>query len=963
MIYFILYRKKTTKEQVPLNFISGDEVGATRRVAPTIRIIAFFMALFLGACVGIKHADIGIEDEKAVRLVKEGAKLYGKGKYEEALGKFSDAEKEASLPKDKIKIADILTKGGFVLFEKKLFKTALSYYERSLEINRALDNKPGLVNNYSYIAKIYADIGKYEDGIEYFEYALKIQKELNDKPGIVHNLNNVANLYSYLGNYQESIRLLNQALKISEEIKDPTQTAKTLINLGTINLNLRNYETSIEHLNRAFKVADEAKKENLKANALEIMGVVYRQQGDYEKALDNYERALKINQKLGLKPETALNLSIIGELYKGLGRYEEALKHLRESLEISEASKDKLITAINLNYMGEVKYKQKDYREALRFYDSSLRIFEELGFKDGIGRILTNIAYLKGEMKEWDTAIENFDKAISIYKDLGDREWVRIALFGKGVYSEEKGDMVSAEKNYKEAVDIFESIREDVAGGKEAEQIFSDVNVKIYERLVSLLIRLGKKEEALEYVERSRSKTLRDTFLRSGISSSDERTRGLLDRFDRLFRREASINYELVKEKSKPTPNSEKIDNLVRTLAKTREEFMQITFQLKTEHPNIYKLLSIQPGTFLDLKQKNRLPSDTIFVEYFVTEKETYIFLASEKDLIVKRVSITKDELNKLTTLFRVLIEENKSLPTNDWRDDGSDDYKNNIKPLKDISIHLYHYLIEPVEDEIREVETVAIIPFGSLNYLPFHALGREKSNGGLEFLIEKKNLVYFASTSISYLDATLANGKKRKIGTVVAFGNPDLGEPELVLPYSEEEVLTIKKMFPNATVFLRKDATKSNFKNSWGRHEIIHLAAHGLIQEEPSILLAPLGSGSLTLRDITGLPPARNTHLVVLSACDAAIDPNGSTPTGAGLNSVAFAFSMVGTPSIIATLWRVNDRATFELMTGFYKNLKMEGKFNYEALRKAQLDMLKRSDKYGQPFYWAPFILLGVWR
>lgn len=935
----------------------------SRRKIINSHSIIILIALSLTACVAGNQSYIKIKDEKALQLVREGAVLYDKEKYEEALEKLSEAGGQANLPEDKIKIADILSKGGFGLLEKKLFKISLSFYEHSLELNRILDNKPGLVSNYSYIGKIYTDIGKYEGGIEYFEKALKIQEELNNKSGIAQSLNNIANLYSYLGEYQKSVEFLNQALEISEETKDSAQVAKTLINLGTINFRLRNYQISIAYLDRAFKIADMAKEENLKAYSLNLIGVVNRSQGNYERALDNYRRALNINKNLGLKAEIATNLSIIGEIYKELGRYDEALEYLQQSLDIAEASKDNLITAVNLNLIGEVKYKQEAYGEALNLYNSSLTIFQELGFKTGIARSFNSIGYLKGDTKEWDSAIENLDKAVSIYKDLGDREWIRVSLFGRGVYSEQKGDLVSAEKNYKEAVDVFESIREDVAGGEDAQQLFSDVNVKTYERLVSLLLRLGKKEEALGYIERSRSKTLRDTFLKSGISSSDEKTRGLLSQYDELSRKEASINFELAKEKSKPSNNSEKIDNLVKTLAKTGREFSHVTYELKTKHYGVYNLLGIQPGTFLDLEKKKRLPANAVFVEYFTTDKDTYIFLISDKELVVKRVSVTKEELNKSVVLFRDLINKNKSVPTDYWRDDGSDKYRNNIKPLKEMATRLYHYLIEPIEDEIRGVEIVAIVPFGSLHYLPFHALGKDTTDGRFEFFVEKKKLVYLVSASTNYLDTILSNGQRKGIGTVVAFGNPDLGEPELSLPYSEEEVLTIKKTFPDTTVFLKKDATKNNFKNSWGEHEIIHLAAHGLIQEEPTILLAPLGSGSLTLRDITGMPPTKNIRLMVLSVCKGAIDYNERSPVEAELNSMAMAFSSAGVPSVIATLWEVNDRATSDLMSSFYKNLKTEGKFDYEALRKAQIDMLKRSDKYGQPFYWAPFILVGVWK
>ncbi len=746
-----------------------------------------FIALFLSACIAVKQPETKIKDENLVRLVKEGASLYDKGKYQEALQKLSQAEKEAKLSQDKIEIADILLKGGFALSEKKLFTTALSYYERSLQIYRASDNKPRLARNYNYIGKVYSDIGKYEEGIKYFEEALKVQKELNDKSGVAHELNNIANLYSYLGSYQESIRLLNQALGISEEIKDSTQTTKTLINLGTIYFRLRNYRTSIEYLNRAFKIADEAKEENLKAEALNAIGVVYREQGNYEKALDNYKRALKINKNLKLKYEIAINLSIIGELYKELGRYDDALRYLQQSLDMTKEPKNNLMTAIIMSYIGEVRFKQGNYKEALNLYNESSRMFEELGAKDRIARSFNHIGYVEGEIKQWDAATENFDKAIAIYKDLGDREWIRISLFGKGLYSEQKGDLAAAEKNYKEAVDVFESIREDVVGGEEGRQIFSDVNVKIYEKLVSLLIRQGKTEEAFEYIQRSRSKSLRDNLLKSGISSFDDNIRGQLRRYDELSKREASLNYELVREKSRLSPNQKKIENLSRTLAKTREEFNQLDSQLEKEYPRVYGVLGISPQNLYALREQGKLPSNFSILQYFIAEDETYIFTASQSGLTVKSATIKKEDLNGMVSDFRRLTFESNSLGADKLKL-GIEDIAKNKKLLDELSGSLYEYLVKPVKSDIEDIEIVGIVPFGILNYLPFHALVEQKADGESEFFLEQKNVVYL--TNVDQLHIVSRNGNREGFKGIAAFGNPDLDDPKWNLPYSEKEVL-----------------------------------------------------------------------------------------------------------------------------------------------------------------------------
>ncbi len=787
-----------------------------------------------------------------------------------------------------------------------------------------------------------------------------MQKELNDKSATAHELNNVANLYSYLGNYQESIKFLNQALEISEEIRYPTQTAKTLINLGTIYFRLRNYQKSIEYLNRAFKIADEAKEENLKAEALNAIGVVYREQGNYEKALDNYQRALKINKNLKLKYESAINLSTIGELYKELGRYDDALRYLQQSLDMTKELKSNLMTAIVMSYIGEVRFKQDNYKEALNLYNESSRMFEELGAKDRIARSFNHIAYTEGERKEWDDAIRNFDRAIGIYRDLGDREWIRISLFGKGLYSEQKGDLGAAEKDYKEAVDVFESIRENVVGGEEGQQIFSDVNVKIYEKLVSLLIRQGKTEEAFEYIQRSRSKSLRDNLLKSGMSSYDDNIRGQLRRYDELSKREASINYELVREKSKLSPNREKIENLSRTLAKTREEFNQLDSQLRNQYPRVYSMLGISPQNLYALREQGKLPSNFSILQYFIAEDETYIFTVSQSGLTVKSVSIKKEDLNKIVSDFRRLISESNSLVT-DKQKPTVDDIAENNKLLKELSISLYNYLVNPVKGNIEDAEVVGIIPFGMLNYLPFQALAEKGADGRMEFFLEQKGLVYL--TNLNQLDFAARNVRAKHFESIAAFGNPDLVDPKWNLPYSEKEVLVIKNVFPDTVVFLEDYATKENFKKYWEKSQIVHLSAHGVINEQGQfILLAPSGEGMLSTTDITELPRAEKIDFVTLSACNTSIDPFQKDPAGTQLATLAFAFQWIEVPSVIATLWDISDQGTADLMNAFYKNLK-NGKALYSAFREAQIGMIRRGDKYSNPYYWAPFVLFGNWQ
>jgi CHAT domain-containing protein len=291
----------------------------------------------------------------------------------------------------------------------------------------------------------------------------------------------------------------------------------------------------------------------------------------------------------------------------------------------------------------------------------------------------------------------------------------------------------------------------------------------------------------------------------------------------------------------------------------------------------------------------------------------------------------------------------------------GIDDIAKNNKLFNEDSVSLYNYLVKPVKEDIENAEIVGIIPFGMLDYLPFQALSEQTANGRLEFLIEQKGLVYL--TNINQLDLALRNRKTKSFENTIAFGNPDLKDPKLNLPYSRKEVLAIKDVFPNTPVFLEDKATKENFKKNWGQYQRVHLSAHVVFNEEGQfILLAPYDTGKLSTTDITELPPIEEIDLVVLSACSTAIDPFQKNPAGIQLATLAFAFTWVEVPSVIATLWDISDQGTAILMNAFYKNLK-DGKTLYTALREAQIYMIKRDDKYSHPYYWAPFVLFGYWQ
>jgi CHAT domain-containing protein len=190
---------------------------------------------------------------------------------------------------------------------------------------------------------------------------------------------------------------------------------------------------------------------------------------------------------------------------------------------------------------------------------------------------------------------------------------------------------------------------------------------------------------------------------------------------------------------------------------------------------------------------------------------------------------------------------------------------------------------------------------------------------------------------------------------------NPQLVEAGSVLKFAEVEAESVGKLFPQSVLLRGAEASKSAFVKLSPGYDVLHLACHGVMdQTEPMLSNLRLAgdnenNGVLTVREIFDLN--LDAGLVTLSACNTGT----GEVTGSGFEFMGMtrAFLYAGTPSVLASLWCVDDRATAELMELFYKNL-LAGLTKSEALQKAQLTMMK---KYENPYYWGAFVLYGDYR
>ncbi|RYG66106.1 CHAT domain-containing protein, partial [bacterium] len=279
--------------------------------------------------------------------------------------------------------------------------------------------------------------------------------------------------------------------------------------------------------------------------------------------------------------------------------------------------------------------------------------------------------------------------------------------------------------------------------------------------------------------------------------------------------------------------------------------------------------------------------------------------------------------------------------------------------PLRTASEQLSKWLVAPVRAELDAAKMVAIVPSGELFYLPFHALGETDKNGQWRFLIQDKPVAYLAKGDVLSVSQNrdLENGGKG----ILALGDPTGAN----LPAAKKEVESIARIFPDSRALTGERASKTVLLQPGSRDKrVLHLAAHGVLDsarpDQSYIQLSPEGddNGRLGVGEILGIDLNR-VDLVTLSACQTALGEGN--PDGTEISSLAQSFSTAGTPSVVASLWNVEDNSTAQLMETFYGAL-ADGLPKGVALQKAQVKLIADA-KTRHPVFWAPFELLGDWR
>jgi len=973
------------KEQGKKDFYQGNFQSALDRYTNALQLAA----------------EINDPDEKATLPGNIGAAFFYLGEFDTALVYYLKSLSLLVEIGDKKRVGNRLGNIGNVYSDKSDYPKALVYFEKALKVREELGDQRGMAADLNNIGLVYHEMGAYKQALSHYQKAYQINKSMNNTRSIGKNLANIANVRIKFGDYHEALTIYQESIELRRQINDRKGEAIDLGNMGIIYESLGDYDRASSHYHKALAIEREIGYREGEAYQLGRLAELFSLRGEYAKAIQIYNEALEIHRDLGHVHGEATWLEALGGIYLAVGDYQRALENLQQVLELHKSIGNRSGEATTYTKIGRVYAGMEDYEQAGNNYEQSRQMHRELGEKRGEclnniylaslanvkGDTYVALEYLKNGEKIADEMGEKmlqvlvqqqlgdfyrsqgdvknarsaYEKGISISEGLENPELKWQLFYGMGKLWELQGDDGRAYYAYQAAVTSIEDIRDRAEIEELRAGIFHN-RFEAYRSIITVLIRMGRIDEAFQYIERSRARNLLDLLGNAKIPINEIQSREQIEKEQALRAKIKTLVTQISEEtkRNKKGIRDAAIEDYQSELQETRIAYKHLLIDLKLQNLEYASLVSIEPISTSTIQKM--LEEKCALLEYLVNEKSIIIFVVTREALKVVTVPEVEASIRGRIMLFQGTAVEDISpekLLEQHW-----------VPPMQD----LYAILIKPVENRgyLTDKKHLIIIPHGLLHYLPFQALivGNESQTDKStkpHFLIEDYSITYAPSASVLHFC-------KQK--SSITENNLLLLAPRInLLPMSEHEVKQIAATYgEGAEYYLKEEATESLVKEQGQNFKQLHFATTAVFNKNNPLFsrlelaVNEQDDGNLEVHEIFGLE--LNASMVTISACQTALGSGYtvSLPEGDDLISLSRAFLYAGSPSVVASLWEITDPSAALFMTRFYTYLKTMNKA--EALTQTQRDMIagnvslkkRENTDVSHPYHWAPFVLVGDW-
>jgi tetratricopeptide (TPR) repeat protein len=773
---------------------------------------------------------------------------------------------------------------------------------------------------------VYARLSDHLKAAETYSKAREIFRKLEDREGMARSSLNLANILCNIDQFEQADALYDECRKLSDELQLGELSAQAGYNRAYLQYLRGRYSDALNSfglLRQRFEITGSQRHSALcDLDEAEM----YVQLGLSKDAAILAQRAIQQFSQIGMPFEQARAAANYGIALMQMRRFAEALDAFRVAQNIfGEAGNAYWIGLLNL-YRAEVHVSMQRLWEAQALATEAKTIFDQLAIPSKqifslvmlgrVGLALNDLMAAEAATKEIAALIGTTN--------------VPLVLFPYHVLS---GEIAEKNRNWREAEQHYEAAVLELER-HQARLHHDDLRVTFFkgrQQAYDSLVRLSLDRDegvALAYgwCERARSRGLVELLSHYAPSIHGQAEQSLLAKINHL-REELNIQYSRSQPESRPLSSNIDYENI----ALKEQELARTLREISAVDPEYASLQQVSIATLDSVRAS--LPERTTLVEYFTTGDEILAFLVSRN---VARV------VRRLCPAGRILnVQERLGFQIEKFllgRDYVAAHAEQILASTQGHLQTLYGYLIAPF---IQDIQTshVAIVPHGTLHFLPFHAFF-----DGLQYLIDKFEISYAPSASVlKYcLEKNQAPGKVPLL----------IGVADEKAPLVDDELQKISILFPDSHTLRGETATRSAFIEASKSSSFIHIATHAIFrQDNPMFSSFKLADGYFTAFDLFSLMCP--TNLVTLSGCQSGM----SEVTGSDdLLGLMRGFLYAGARSLLLSLWNVNDESTAALMVNFYREWQ-KGASKSAALRQA---MLSVRETYPNPFYWAPFLLVG---
>jgi CHAT domain-containing protein/Tfp pilus assembly protein PilF len=879
---------------------------------------------------------------------------------------------------------------GGVYSEQGNMQKALDYYNRALTLRRASGDRAGEAGTLNNIGIVYRNLGENQKALDYYVQILPLERATANRASEALTLSNIGNVYSDLGEPQKALDYYNRALTPQRALGDRVGEARTLSNMGSLYWALGGSQKALDYFNQALLLQRAAGDRTDEAFTLNNLGDLYRNLGDYQRALDYHNQALPIRRAVGDRAGEATTLKNIGLAYSYLGQNDTALDYHNRALPLFRDVGDREGEAATLNNIGIVYQDQKEYAKALDCFNRALPLQRAVGDRAGEASTLNNVGLVYMDRGENAKALQPFLQALQLARAVSDSALQGDILNNLMEYWQAEHNPNLAIFFGKLAVNQYQDIRRGNQGlEQQLQQRYLATVTGHYRVLADLLIAQGRLSEAEQVVGLLKEQEFFDYVRRDAAEASSVNGRANLSqdeadserRYREIGDKLAAIGTERGDLLAKPklTPEEAKrLEQLEKDVAVGNVQFEKFL-------GNLAQQFSAKPAAALQVEQLREtqgimedlreLPPGTVAIYTLAGEDKFRAILRTADIQKAYEYPIKRADLNRKVLDFREVVQNPKLDP----------------RPLAE---ELYRIVIGPMAEDLRQAKAQTLMWSldGVLRYVPLAAL-----YDGREYLIEQYRVSVMTLASNTRLkDPPSVHWRAAGFGVTKAYE----GAP--ALPSVSAELAGIVAPNPGdggvlaGEIRLDGDFTQQTMRQALlKRYQVVHIATHFRFQpgnETQSFLL--LGDGAhLSLAELKSSANLfGGVQLLTLSAC------NTGMGDGAEVEGFGTLAQRQGAKAVIASLWPVADASTSRLMQEFYRiRESAAGMTKLEALREAQLELLRGAGKAGSPegasrgvvrpelengapksqaplfpydskapfahpYYWAPFFLMGNW-